>query len=93
MSFERESALDPGPARNADVRFLFGGYVVGLVAMAVLAVSFYSLSAPLGALLAAGACIVVARSHPRFGDAARGALFAAVFGFVAILTAVIVGPF
>lgn len=85
MSFERESARDPRPVRRVDPRFLLGGYVLGLLAMSPGPLAYYWLFAPAGALLAAGACALVGLMRPRFADAARGALLAAVFGVVTVL--------
>jgi hypothetical protein len=85
MSFERESALDPAPPRPPDPRFLLGGYLLGLVAMSPTPLLYYWLLAPLGAVLAAAGCLLVALVAPRFADAARGALLAALFGVVTVL--------
>lgn len=93
MSFEHERALDPAPTRKADPGFLLGGYVLGLAAMSPGALLYYWFFMPLGALLAAGVCAAIATMDPRFKDATRGALFAAAFGFVAIVTLMVVGSF
>lgn len=85
MSFPRECALDPAPPRAADARYVLGGYLAGLVAMSPTPLLYYWLFAPLGALLAAAACLLVALARPRFADVARGALLAAAFGAVTIL--------
>ncbi|MCV7357299.1 hypothetical protein [Mycolicibacterium fluoranthenivorans] len=85
MSFERENRREPKRIRRVDPRFLLGGYALGLVAMSPAPLVYYWLLAPVGALLAAGTCVLVSLARPRFADAACGALLAAVFGLVTVL--------
>ncbi|QNJ95485.1 hypothetical protein HZU40_15440 [Mycolicibacterium fluoranthenivorans] len=85
MSFERENRLEPKRIRRVDPRFLLGGYALGLAAMSPAPLVYYWLLAPVGAVLAAGTCVLVSLARPRFADAACGALLAAVFGLVTVL--------